>query len=69
MLTRRRFGALAASSISAASLGLAASAARGQEMRNGKLHLRFAIAPLRPTPAITLKEFEPGVGRRGRFDG
>jgi phosphonate transport system substrate-binding protein len=29
------------------------------EVKNGKLHLRFAIAPLRPTPDITLKEFEP----------
>ncbi len=59
MLTRRRFGLLAATSVPAASLGLAAGAAQGQERRNGKLHLRFAIAPVRPTPAITIKEFEP----------
>lgn len=55
MLTRRHFGTLA---LSAASVGLAATG-RTQEMRNGKLHLRFAIAPLRPTSAITVKEFEP----------
>jgi phosphonate transport system substrate-binding protein len=41
--------------------GLAAFSPAGQalEMKDGKLHLRFAIAPLRPTPAITKKEFEP----------
>lgn len=58
MLTRRQFGALAASA-AALSLPLAAGRAFGQERRNGKLHLRCAIAPLRPTPAITVKEFEP----------
>lgn len=56
MITRRRFGALAASALS---LPLVSGAAHGQQMRDGKLHLRFAIAPLRPTPAITIKEFEP----------
>ena len=59
MLTRRRFAALAATTVSAATLGLSTGRAFGQEKRNGKLHLRFAIAPLRPTPAITVKEFEP----------
>lgn len=38
---------------------LASSAADAQQMKDGKLHLRFAIAPLRPTPAQTVKEFEP----------
>jgi phosphonate transport system substrate-binding protein len=33
--------------------------ASAQQMKNGKPHLRFAIAPLRPTPAQTIKEFEP----------
>ncbi len=56
MITRRRFGALAASALS---LPLVSGAAHGQQMRDGKLHLRFAIAPLRPTPAITITEFEP----------
>ena len=56
MITRRHLGALTASTLS---LPLLAGAARGQQMRNGKLHLRFAIAPVRPTPAITIKEFEP----------
>lgn len=58
MLTRRRFGAIAASTVAMGALGFA-GAASGQEKRNGKLHLRFAIAPLRPTPALTVKEFEP----------
>ena len=35
------------------------SAADAQVMKDGKLHLRFAIAPLRPTPEITVKEFDP----------
>lgn len=35
------------------------SGAEAQQMKDGKLHLRFAIAPLRPTPAQTVKEFEP----------
>lgn len=56
MLTRRHFGALAASAVS---LAFTTQTTHAQEMRNGKLHLRFAIAPLRPTPAITIKEFEP----------
>ncbi len=33
--------------------------AQAAEVVNGKLHLRFAIAPLRPTPSQTIKEFEP----------
>lgn len=33
--------------------------ASAAEMVKGKLHLRFAIAPLRPTPAQTIKDFEP----------
>jgi phosphonate transport system substrate-binding protein len=37
----------------------AASGADAQQMKDGKLHLRFAIAPLRPTPTQTVKEFEP----------
>ncbi|WP_031337977.1 phosphate/phosphite/phosphonate ABC transporter substrate-binding protein [Rhodopseudomonas sp. B29] len=37
----------------------ASPAAHAQQMKDGKLHLRFAIAPLRPTPAQTIKEFEP----------
>lgn len=56
MITRRHFGKLAASALA---LSLVAGTARGQQLRNGKLHLRFAIAPVRPTPAITIKEFEP----------
>ncbi|WP_233024415.1 MULTISPECIES: phosphate/phosphite/phosphonate ABC transporter substrate-binding protein [Hyphomicrobiales] len=56
MITRRRFGAVAASALS---LPFIANAAQGQAMRDGKLHLRFAIAPVRPTPATTIKEFEP----------
>lgn len=40
-------------------LMVAAPRAEAQEYRDGKLHLRFAIAPLRPTPDITVKEFEP----------
>jgi len=43
----------------AAVFGAGATEAAAAEMRDGKLHLRFAIAPLRPTPAITKKEFEP----------
>lgn len=47
-------------------LGMAAAVGAGsfvsvgdaQEMKDGKLHLRFAIAPLRPTPEITVKENE-----------
>ena len=35
------------------------SPASALEYRDGKLHLKFGIAPLRPTPAITVKEFEP----------
>ena len=33
--------------------------AQAAEVVNGKLHLRFAIAPVRPTPSQTIKEFEP----------
>lgn len=58
MLTRRGFGRLAASSVAAGALGFV-SAANGQQKRDGKLHLRFAIAPVRPTPALTIKEFDP----------
>lgn len=56
MITRRQFTKLAASALT---LPLVAGTARGQQIRNGKLHLRFAIAPVRPTPALTIKEFEP----------
>lgn len=58
MISRRHFGGLAASGAAATALGLT-GAGRAQERRNGKIHLRCAIAPLRPTPAITIKEFEP----------
>jgi len=33
--------------------------ANAAEIVNGQMHLRFAIAPLRPTPAETIREFEP----------
>ncbi|MBN9670250.1 MULTISPECIES: phosphate/phosphite/phosphonate ABC transporter substrate-binding protein [Alphaproteobacteria] len=56
MITRRRFGAIATSALA---LPFVASPAMSQQTRNGKLHLRFAIAPVRPTPAITIEEFEP----------
>lgn len=60
MLSRRHLGRVALSAAAAAAtVALPALPAGAQEKRNGKLHLRFAIAPLRPTPAITIKEFEP----------
>ncbi|MEW6149490.1 MAG: phosphate/phosphite/phosphonate ABC transporter substrate-binding protein [Bradyrhizobium sp.] len=58
MITRRYFGGLAAAGVGAAAFGLS-QPGRAQERRGGKIHLRCAIAPLRPTPAITVKEFEP----------
>jgi phosphonate transport system substrate-binding protein len=45
--------------LAAAALTLGVAQAQAQEYRDGKLHLRFGIAPLRPTPDITIKEFEP----------
>ncbi|MBU2580802.1 MAG: phosphate/phosphite/phosphonate ABC transporter substrate-binding protein [Alphaproteobacteria bacterium] len=57
MLTRRNFGTLAAAAASAATVG-ATWPASALETKDGKIHLRCAIAPLRPTPATTVKEFE-----------
>ncbi|KPF95660.1 phosphonate ABC transporter [Rhodopseudomonas sp. AAP120] len=54
----RIFRSLALAAAVAASC-FAAPSADAQQMKDGKLHLRFAIAPLRPTPAQTVKEFEP----------
>jgi len=45
--------------IVATALTVGATTAQAQQYKDGKLHLRFAIAPLRPTPAQTVKEFEP----------
>lgn len=45
--------------VAIAALACTATDASAVEYRNGKPHLRFAIAPLRPTPAQTVKEFEP----------
>ncbi len=60
MITRRRLGSLAASAASTIALGtMLPRASSAQQMKDGKPHLRCAIAPLRPTPATTLKEFEP----------
>lgn len=55
---RRKFlKSAAGAALTAAAFALpAANAAPSKE---GKLHLRFAVAPLRPTPEITIKEFEP----------
>lgn len=60
MLTRRKLVSVLASTASLATVGsFASGAAHAQSKRDGRLHLRFAIAPLRPTPATTVKEFEP----------
>lgn len=56
--TSRIFRSLALA-VGLAGACLSATGAEAQQMKDGKLHLRFAIAPLRPTPAQTVKEFEP----------
>jgi len=56
MLTRRQFGRVAGV---AAAGALIPASGFAQQTKGGKLHLRCAIAPLRPTPATTVKEFEP----------
>lgn len=43
----------------ATALTAGAPDAHAQQSKDGKLHLRFAIAPLRPTPDKTIKDFEP----------
>lgn len=57
MLTRRKLVSAAASM--AALSPFVSTRGLAQQIKNGKPHLRCAIAPLRPTPAITVKEFEP----------
>lgn len=56
MFNKRR--ALVASAFLVSLMGATLSA-NAAEVINGKLHLRFAIAPLRPTATETIKEFEP----------
>jgi len=56
MFTRRQIGTIA---VGAALGALASTRGFAQQTKDGKLHLRCAIAPLRPTPATTVKEFEP----------
>lgn len=60
MITRRKLVSVLASTASLATVGtLTSGMANAQSKKDGRLHLRFAIAPLRPTPATTIKEFEP----------
>lgn len=60
MITRRTLVSVLASTASMTAAGsIVGGNAFAQAKKDGKLHLRCAIAPLRPTPATTVKEFEP----------